>query len=216
MSVLLRVQLDDEVLLDGEVYVITSRNTNDLCDLVVCIVLKPLGCGTRAVCLNVCLDLFKTTAALFKGNNHAGLYLIAGDVDLAAVDGKMTVADHLASLRAAHREAETVHDVVEAALKDGQEVLTGLAGAAIRDLKVAAELALQQAIVTLGLLLLTELHAIIGGLAAALTMLAGGVGSALYGTLGGIALVALEEELLTLPGAWSGPQQDLRLWHAAP
>ena len=200
MSVLLRVQLDDEVLLDGEVDVITSRNTDDLCDLVVCIVLKPLGCGTRAVCLNICLDLFKTTAALFKGNNHAGLYLIAGDVDLAAVNGKMTVADHLASLRAAHCEAETVNDIVQAALENAQQILAGLALAALCHLVVAAELALENTVVSLCLLLLTKLLAVLGALAASLTMLSGRIRSVLKCAFG-VAAIALQEELLALSAA---------------
>ena len=108
VSLLLGVQLDDEALLDGEVDVIACGHCDDLCDHVVCVVLKPLGCGTGAVCLNIGLDLIKTAAALFQSNDHAGLYLIAGDVDLAAVYGEVAVADHLTCFGAAHCKGSVV------------------------------------------------------------------------------------------------------------
>ena len=131
----------------------------------------------------------------------ARLHLVAGDVDLAAVDGEVAVADELTRLGAAHREAQTVNDVVQTALEDGEQVLTGLALTALGHLKVAAELALEHAVEALGLLLLAKLLAVLGVLAAALAVLAGGESAVVHRALVGVAAVALEEELLTFSAA---------------
>ncbi len=82
-----------------------------------------------------------------------------------------------------------------------EQVLAGLAGTALGHIEVAAELALEQAVVALGLLLLAELLAVLAGLAAALAVHSGGIAAALEGALSGVAPVALEEELLALPAA---------------
>ena len=82
-----------------------------------------------------------------------------------------------------------------------QQVLTGLAGTALGHVEVAAELALEQAVVPLGLLLLAELLAVLARLAAALAVLSGGIAAGLEGALLSVAPVALEEELLALPAA---------------
>ena len=113
----------------------------------------------------------------------------------------MTVIDQLAGLRAAHRKAETVDHVVQTALADGEQILAGLAGTALGHVEVAPELALQQAVVPLGLLLLTHLLAVLGGLAPALAVLSGRIGAVLHCALLSVAPVALEEELLALPAA---------------
>ena len=113
----------------------------------------------------------------------------------------MAVADHLTCLGTAHGKAKTVDNVVKAALKDGEEVLAGLAGTALCHLEVAAELALQDAVKSLCLLLLAQLLAVLGALAAALAVLAGGESSAVHCALVSVAAVALEEELLTLSAA---------------
>ena len=112
----------------------------------------------------------------------------------------MAVADHLTCFGAAHCKAEAVHDVVQAALEDAQEVFAGLAGTALCHLIVAAELTLKNAVVSLCLLLLTKLHTVLGALAAALAVLAGCIGSVLKRALC-VAAVALKEELLTFSAA---------------
>ena len=62
-------------------------------------------------------------------------------------------------------------------------------------MEVAAELALQQAVHALDLLLLAQLHAVVGELHAALAVLARRIGAALDGALVGVAAVALEVHL---------------------
>ena len=63
------------------------------------------------------------------------------------------------------------------------------------------ELLLQQAIDTLGLLLLAHLDAVLAFLDALLARLTGGIVAALHGALLGIAAVALEEQLRALAAA---------------
>jgi hypothetical protein len=60
----------------------------------------------------------------------------------------------------------------KAALEDAQEVLAGDPGLARRLRVVRAELLLQHAVVAAGLLLLTQLHAVLGLLLAAAAVLA--------------------------------------------
>ena len=52
---------------------------------------------------------------------------VAGDVDLHAVDGEVAVADQLAGHATRAGEPGAVHDVVEPALQDLEQVLAGLA-----------------------------------------------------------------------------------------
>ena len=189
------------MLLYRQIYVLAGGDSGHLRDHVGGIILKPLRGLTEGVGLHVGLYLFEAAAALTQGDDHARLHLEAGDVDLSAVHGEVAVVDQLAGLRAAHGEAEAVNDVVQAALADGEQVLAGLAGTALGHVEVAAELALEEAVVPLGLLLLTHLLAVLGGLAPALTVLSGGVGAVFHCALLSVAPVALEEELLALPAA---------------
>src|SRR5215208_7274175 len=86
----------------------------------------------------------------------------------------------------------------EAALEDAQQVLARDAGLARGLGVVGAELLLQHAVVPAGLLLLTQLHAVLGLLLPPAAVLAGRVGAALDAALVGQAALALEEQLLAL------------------
>src|SRR5664280_1592515 len=55
-----------------------------------------------------------------------------GDVHLVSVDHEVAVTNQLASHVAGRGEACPVHDVVQTGLQDPQQVLAGLAGAAVR------------------------------------------------------------------------------------
>ena len=131
----------------------------------------------------------------------AGLNQVRRNVDLLAVDGEVTVVDQLTSLAAGVGQTQTEHNVVQTAFQDCQQVFACLAGTADGHLEVAAELALQNAIESLGLLLFTELLAILGALAAALAVLAGSECTIVHCALVGVAAVALQEELLALSAA---------------
>src|SRR6202000_2781860 len=127
--------------------------------------------------------------------------LVAGDVHAPAVDGPMTVQDQLAGLATRSRDGETNEDVVEAALERAQQVLTSDARLTRGLLVVDPELALEHAVVALGLLLLAQLQAVLALLLAAAAVLSWRVATTLNAALVGQATLALEEQLLTLAAA---------------
>ena len=87
------------------------------------------------------------------GHEVARLDAERRDVDATAVHGDMAVTHLLTSLGARLRETETVHDVVETALQDTQQVLARHALLAVSHIVVMTELLLQDAVDALGLLL---------------------------------------------------------------
>src|SRR5688572_21451135 len=92
----------------------------------------------------------------------ARLDLEGRQVDLLAVDHDGLVRDELARLRPRHGEAHAIDDVVEALLEDAEQVLAGVALLA-GGLRVdVAELALEQAVDALDLLLLAQLDGVVG------------------------------------------------------
>ena len=127
--------------------------------------------------------------------------LVRGDVDAAAVDEPVAVADQLARLPARGSEAETHEHVVEPPLEQPQQVLAGDARLAGGLLVVAAELLLEQLVVAPGLLLLAQLLPVLRLAHAPAPVLAGRVGAALDAALLGQAALALEEQLLALAAA---------------
>ena len=80
----------------------------------------------------------------------------------------MTVADRLTGLLAGAGEAETEYDVVKTGLEGAQQVLAGHALHAQGALIIVVELLLKHAVDELDLLLLAQLHAVLGFLATAL------------------------------------------------
>ncbi len=198
---LLGVQLDDEVLLDGKVDILFKGNSNDLRAEGIRIVLKPLGSLAEGVGLDIVLYLIEALARILERYRHAGFNEERGDIDLAAVNGEMAVKDKLSCLGSGHSKAQSVNDVVKSAFEDGEKVLTGLALSLGGQLEIASELALEKAVISFCLLLFSELRAILRGLAAALAMLAGSVSTALKRALFGKASVALQKKLLILSAA---------------
>ena len=95
-NVLPRIQLDDEVLFDGQIDIFSRGERRYLCYHIVGVVLKPLRAGTESVGLDVCFYLLEAAAGILQADHHAGLDKEAGDVDLAAVDGEVSVGDKLA------------------------------------------------------------------------------------------------------------------------
>src|SRR6185437_12764827 len=92
----------------------------------------------------------------------ARLHLIRSDGHRPGVDRDRLVADELPRLSAGGREAHAIHDVVQTALEQLQQVLAGGAALAGRLLVVIAELTLQHAVHAAQLLLLAQLHAVVG------------------------------------------------------
>src|SRR5919204_481882 len=199
VCVLLRVQLDDELLLHRSRDLTTLRLAQHLGGERVMVGLQPGGhLGGE---LGGVADHRVGPGAPLHGDHVAVADLIAGDVDPPAVDRPMAVADELAGLAARGGEAEAHEHVVEAALEQREQVLARdalLAGSAV---VVTRELLLQDAVVALGLLLLAQLHAVLGLLLASAAVIARRVGATLDAALVGQAALALEEELLPFPAA---------------
>src|SRR5262245_35200731 len=109
--------------------------------------------------------------------------------------------DQLPRRRPRGGDPQPVDDVVEAALQRLQQVLPGDAGLARRTLEIVAELPLAGAVDALRLLLLAQLHAVVGLFlrASILAVIARRVRPALDRTFVGLALRALEEELDGFP-----------------
>src|SRR3954453_18627003 len=197
--VLLGVQLDDELLLHGRRDLTTVRLAQHLRRQAVVVGLQPRG-DLGGELGRVADDRFGAGPDL-DGQDVALADLVAGGVHAAAVDGPVAVADHLARLAARRGEAEAHDDVVQARLQEHQQVLTRDARLAGRLVVVAAELALQHAVVAAGLLLLAQLDAVLRLLLATTAVISGRVGAALDAALVGEAALALEEQLLTLAAA---------------
>jgi len=142
-------------------------------------------------------------AAIADGDRVARLHEEARDVDDAAVDAEVAVRHELTRLRAAHRGVHAVHDVVETALEQLQERLTGLPRHGCRGAEVVLELRFEDAVIAAHLLFLTQLASVFGDLLTArfaLSLLAGRGAAALDRALFGQAAVALEEQLDLLAG----------------
>jgi hypothetical protein len=117
-----------------------------------------------------------------------------GIVDRLAVDGDRLVRHQLARLGAGRAEAHAVHHVVQAGLEDEQQVGAGVATAAVGFGEVLAELALQDAVHPLDLLLLAQLQAVIGRALAGSAAVLAGLGVEL-GLVRDRATGALEEQV---------------------
>src|SRR5919197_2328356 len=196
---LLRVQLDDELLLHGRRDLTALGLAQHLGGERVVVGLQP-GRHLGGELGGVADDRVGAGAGL-HGDDVAVADLVAGDVHPAAVDRPMAVADELARLAARGGEAEPDQHVVEEPLEQREQVLAGDALLARGLVVVAGELLLQHAVVALGLLLLAQLHAVLGLALAAAAVVAGRVGASLDAALVGQAALALEEELLPLAAA---------------
>src|SRR3954447_20399561 len=196
---LLRIELDDELLLDRRGDLPALGPAQHLRGELVVVRLQP--CGDLGDELGRVTDHRLDIGAGLERNHVVLPHLVGGDVDAAAVDRPVPVPDELAGLAARGGEAEAHEHVVEAALEDAQQVLAGDALLAGSLLVVVAELLLEDAVVAARLLLLPQLHAVLGLLLAPAAMIAGRVGAALDAALVGQAALALEEQLLPLTAA---------------
>src|SRR5215831_1709400 len=199
LAVLLRVELDDELLANRQRDVVASREHLHLALEAVLRELEPL----RHTAPLDGAERVRDARHLLRRFLHVDRVIwpdeIRRNVHPAAVDLEVSMANELARLGVVRGEAETVDDVVQATLEELDEVLAGHALHARGLEVVAAELALGDAVDALHLLLLAQLLAVVGRLAAArLAMLARRIRAALVAALVGVAAVALEEELHVL------------------
>src|SRR5207245_11062750 len=120
---------------------------------------------------------------------------------LAPVHWQVVVVHDLPALAARGGEAQAMDDVVQAELEELLEVLAGHPLLALGPVEVLPELALEHAVDALGLLLLAQLHAEGGELAAIQAVLAGRIVAPLDRALVGEAAGAFQEQLPALAAA---------------
>src|SRR5512143_918334 len=192
----LRVELDDELLVDRRGDRRAGRDADHAPARVLGAQRQPLRRGLPLARLERVHDDGHLAALLAHLDLVARAHQERGDVHLAPVHREVTVPHQLAGLVPVHGEPEPVDHVVEAPLEHLEQ---DLARDALRFgglLEVVAELPLEDAVHPARLLLLAQLHAVVGLLdAAALAVLARGVRAALDGALVGVAARALEVEL---------------------
>src|SRR5712664_3477685 len=201
LPLLLRVELDDQLLLDGHGDVVARRRRLHRALEPALVQVEPGGDAAAVHRLQRLVDADDLAGLLLHRDHVAHLHLVAGDVDLAVVDAEVAVAHQLAGLGAGVGEAQPEDDVVEALLEELEQVLAGLALGGAAAQVVAAELRLQQAVEALDLLLLAQLHAVLGELGAPLAVLARRVRTALDRALVRVAAVALQIHLQVLSPA---------------
>src|ERR1700722_5134779 len=126
---------------------------------------------------------------------------VGRDVDPLAVHHDVAVPDQLAGHVPALAEPGAEHDVVQPALEDLQQGLAGTAGLAGRLDVVAVELLLEDAVDALGLLLLADLEQGLAVLLPDAAVLARRVGPDLDRALGAVALGTLQEQLYLFAAA---------------
>src|SRR5579859_7460759 len=198
---LLRVELDDQLFLDLRVDLGPDRQRVDQDAHLVRDHLEPGRHGALAD-LGLRDDERGHVAGL--GGHLDDVVLadpVGRDVDLLAVHREVPVAHQLAGHVAALGEARAEHDVVQAALEQLEHGLAGAAVLAGRLLVVAVELALEDAVDPLSLLLLPDLLEEVAFLGPVPAVLTRRVGPDLDRALRRVALRALQEELGLLPAA---------------
>ena len=203
MQGLLGVQLDDELLLDLKVDVLTLRKLENTRIKLLSVEIQPLRDRMGAGGLYDRLELLVAAEIACNSNDVAGFEQHGRNVGLVPIYGEMTVTYKLSGLLAGGSKAESVNYVVQTALKYLKQVLTGDSLSLFGDLEILSELALENSVVTLRHLLRAKLQTILGGLLASLTVLAGSISSAGHGALIAVAAVALQKQLLSLAAAKS-------------
>src|SRR4051812_2536804 len=178
-GLLLRVVLDDELLLDRDV---DLRPDGELVDQDAHPVredLHPRRDDPLAVRLARDDERGRLEGLLLDVDDVVLADLVRRDVDLVPVDLEVAVNHELAGVAARAGEPGAVDHVVETALEQLEQVVTGLAGAPAGLGVVVQELLLEHAVGEAGLLLLLQLRAVLALLDAGAAVLAGRVGATL-------------------------------------
>src|SRR5882672_7289663 len=158
---LLRVELDDQVLVDVRQDFVPSRHRLEHATEFRAVHIHPLGQTHLRRDLHRALDAQLLLGLLAHRDHVAGLALVRRDGHDAVVHGDRLVRHQLARFRARRGESHAIHNVVETALEQLQQVLTRGAGAARRFDVVVRELALEHAVHAAQLLLLAQLQAVV-------------------------------------------------------
>ena len=137
----------------------------------------------------------------------AGADKVTRDVELPSVDGDVPVRDHLPCLGAAGGESEPRDHVVEPPFQKRHQSVAGVTRPPAGFFVVFAELALEDPVVALDLLFLSQANGIFTGLAAAKLMHARHAVASIDGALGRVAPCPFQKELGAFapaePANWS-------------
>jgi hypothetical protein len=109
------------------------------------------------------------------------------------------MSPQLASLITRPGKPHAVNHIIHPALQEDQKILTGNALHSLGHEEVLTKLSLQDTVGQLGTLFLPQLHAVLGGLATALAVLARRIGSTLDGTLIRVTAIAFQKQLHIFP-----------------
>src|SRR5712691_11945399 len=161
LRILLRVQLDDKLLIDRRrLHVVALGHGHDLGLELFALLFEPghsvlalrdvAGFQHHGVLVHFFLD----------GHFLADVDEIGGDVDLLPVYADVAVKHELPRLRTRGRQTRSPHHVIQTALEHDDQVLAGWSLGARSLLKVIAELPLQQPVRALDLLFLAQLQAV--------------------------------------------------------
>ena len=97
-GLLLRIELNDELLFNRSFDLFSCRESYNLCRKVVAVNIDPLRNGSCAVSLYNCFDFLACAALLADRNNIARFQEIGSNVNALAVHFVMTVTYKLTSL----------------------------------------------------------------------------------------------------------------------
>src|SRR6266436_3437092 len=160
-SELLRVQLDDELLVDWRrLHVIALGHGHDFGLELLAFLFEP-GHGALALCDVARFKHHGVLMHLFlDGHFFADAHEVRRNVDLLAVHADVAVKHKLPRLRTRRRQARAPHDVIKAALEHDDQVFASGPFGALGLLKIVAELPLQQPVGALDLLLFAQLQAV--------------------------------------------------------
>src|SRR5215212_8758673 len=114
---LLGVELDDELLLDGHLDLVPGRDGRDGQLGLAGVQLEPARLGPAGLELDRLVYVQVLAHTLLDLDDVARLDLVGGDVDLPAVDGHVRVPDQLARLVAAAGQPAPVDHVVQPLLQ---------------------------------------------------------------------------------------------------
>ena len=207
---LLGIELDDKLLFEIEIDILSLRKSYNLSCMISYVVLKPLGSSMSSEALKKLLNLYALKAGLLNSDNIACLDKERRNSNLLTVEGKVCVKNKLTSFLSGCCHTHSVYYVIKSSLKKNEKVCTGDAFLLLSKLIVVLELTLKNAVVTSSLLLLTKLLSVLTNLLTSCTVLTGSLSKnyvsislsrLLDGALAAYASVTLKVKLAALAAA---------------
>ena len=154
---------------DIEVDICLGGHSNNLTLEGILIAVQPLGGSDKSIIFLQLLEESVGSGLLGNSDHITGLDQVRGDVDAVAVNGEVAMVHQLASLAAGVGKAQTVNNIVQSALNQSQQVVTGVAFLTGGLLIIVTELLLLNAVNKFDLLLLGQLSCVLRLLSSSLT-----------------------------------------------